>query len=407
MKSYDLITPEGTRDLLFEECKVRKETEDILRDIFTSHGYSEVITPALEFYDVFNNKTRTYSQEKMYKLTDGKGRLLVLRPDSTMPVVRIAATRLKDSAFPLKLFCAQNIYRCNPKMAGRDDEIMQSGIEIIGGEQKRSDIEALSLAAQVLNCCSSGDVRLEIGDIAFYDLIIRQLNISEDEEITVRSLVSSKNTHELTRHLDRILGAERENSKYAEMLLRLPTLFGGAEVFPKAQKLFQGTELEQRLSELKETFDTLCTLQADDRITVDLGLVSMWEYYTGIVFRGYIEEYGQSVISGGRYDTLVGNFTKEDMPAIGFAANVTAIVDAKLRKNAYKKISRADILVYADDNSLIKGMKYCSELISKGYKTEFSSCSAQEEAADYAKAAGIKELHIISSENEETLKIML
>ena len=149
MKSYDLITPEGTRDLLFDECVARKEAEDKLRAVFTAHGYSEVITPALEFYDVFNNKTRSFRQEDMYKLTDGKGRLMVMRPDSTMPIARIVATRLRDGVFPLKLFCSQNIYRCNPKMAGRDDEFMQSGVEIIGGDEKRSDLEALSLAAAV------------------------------------------------------------------------------------------------------------------------------------------------------------------------------------------------------------------------------------------------------------------
>ena len=147
MKSYDLITPEGTRDLLFDECVARKEAEDKLRAVFTAHGYSEVITPALEFYDVFNNKTRSFRQEDMYKLTDGKGRLMVMRPDSTMPIARIVATRLRDGVFPLKLFCSQNIYRCNPKMAGRDDEFMQSGVEIIGGDEKRSDLEALNQAA--------------------------------------------------------------------------------------------------------------------------------------------------------------------------------------------------------------------------------------------------------------------
>ena len=210
MKSYDLITPEGTRDLLFDECVARKEAEDKLRAVFTAHGYSEVITPALEFYDVFNNKTRSFRQEDMYKLTDGKGRLMVMRPDSTMPIARIVATRLRDGVFPLKLFCSQNIYRCNPKMAGRDDEFMQSGVEIIGGDEKRSDLEALSLAAQVLNSCSSDDVRLEIGDNTFYKLLLEKLDI--DDEETVRSLIESKNTPDLTRLSRKTLTAIPKNA---------------------------------------------------------------------------------------------------------------------------------------------------------------------------------------------------
>ncbi|MGN0610878.1 MAG: ATP phosphoribosyltransferase regulatory subunit, partial [Ruminiclostridium sp.] len=306
MKSYDLITPEGTRDLLFDECVARKEAEDKLREIFTAHGYSEVITPALEFYDVFNNKTRSFKQEDMYKLTDGKGRLMVMRPDSTMPIARIVATRLRDGVFPLKLFCSQNIYRCNPKMAGRDDEFMQSGIEIIGGDEKRSDLEALSLAAQVLNSCSSDDVRLEIGDNTFYKLLLEKLDI--DDEETVRSLIESKNTPQLRELIKESVGSAPEKRRYADILLQLPTLFGGAEVFGKAEKLFAGTALADRLSEFRATFDSLRRLETEDRINVDLGLVNKAEYYTGIVFRGYIEEYGQAVLSGGRYDTLIGSF---------------------------------------------------------------------------------------------------
>ena len=89
-----------------------------------------------------------------------------------------------------------------------------------------------------------------------------------------------------------------EKRRYSEILLQLPDLFGGAEVFDKAEKLFAGTALSDRLTELKETFDALRKLEAEDKITVDLGLVNKAEYYTGIVFRGYIEEYGQAVPRG-------------------------------------------------------------------------------------------------------------
>ena len=396
MKSFDLITPEGTRDLLFDECIVRRKEEQKLRDIFTSHGYSEVITPALEFYDVFNMKARSFRQEIMYKLIDSKGRLMVIRPDSTMPIARIVATRLKNEERPLKLFYAQNIYRANPKMAGRDDEITQSGIEIIGGEEKRSDLEALSLAAKVLNSCASSEVRLEIGDNSFYKHLLNKLSLTDDEEI-IRSLIESKNRPELKRYLDNV-GADGE---YARMLLDLSGLFGGEEVFSKAEKLFAGTPLTDRLNHLKKLYDVLCELEDKDRITVDLGLVNKAEYYTGIIFRGYIGEYGQPIISGGRYDTLIGSFGAENQPAVGFAANINAMTNVALKNGEKAKNNNIDVLVFARDGYLSQGIKHCKQLIDSGLKAEFCTCENEEKAKSYATAKNIKKLVIVAENTEE------
>ncbi|MCH5324932.1 MAG: ATP phosphoribosyltransferase regulatory subunit [Eubacterium sp.] len=390
MKSYDLITPEGTRDLLYEECAARRSAEETLRRIFISHGYSEVITPALEFYDVFNNKTRSIRQESMYKLTDEKGRLMSLRPDSTLPIARIVATRLRGSALPLKLFYSQNIYRSNPKMSGRDDEITQSGIEIIGGGKKRSDLEALSLAAQVLDSFDSGEVRLEIGDNGFYKFLIKELGIEDDE--TIRVLIKNKNTPELESVLAEFNGTDKEQA--AKMLLSLPGLFGAGEVFEQAERLFDYPELKSNLAQLKETYDALCKLEPADRITVDLGLVNKADYYTGIIFRGYIEEYGQAVISGGRYDTLIGSFGGEEIAAVGFAANINAIAAALTGKVQTRK---PEVLVFAEEGHLTDGIRYCNDLSKKGHIAEYFDGETFDEAKKYAEQRGITRVDVVGA----------
>jgi len=156
MKKYDFITPEGTRDLLFEECTARREIEGKLMELFRENGYSEVITPFVEFYDVFESAKCHIPVENMYKLTDSKGRIMVIRPDSTLPIIRLAETRLKDEPRPLRLCYNQTIYRVNPKEAGRDDEIAQCGIEKIGGDVGgvEEDDESLSLAVNALELVS-------------------------------------------------------------------------------------------------------------------------------------------------------------------------------------------------------------------------------------------------------------
>ena len=117
-----LITPEGTRDLLFEDCIARRKVESAIKEVLIPRGFAEVITPALEFYDVFCGEHDGIPQEEMYKLTDQKGRLLAVKPDLTMPIARLAATRLKDHPLPLRLYYNQNAYRITPALSGRSDE---------------------------------------------------------------------------------------------------------------------------------------------------------------------------------------------------------------------------------------------------------------------------------------------
>ena len=118
MKNYYLITPEGTQDLLFDECIIRRSVENTIHSIFRKSGYSELITPGLEFFDVFNLNSRHFPQESLYKLVDSKGRLIVLRPDSTTPMARVVATRLKDAPLPLRLYYNQCVYNISPLLTG-------------------------------------------------------------------------------------------------------------------------------------------------------------------------------------------------------------------------------------------------------------------------------------------------
>ena len=396
MKKYDLLTPEGTRDLLFDESVARRTVEEKLRHMFEDYGYSEVITPGLEFYDVFTLKTRYFAQESMYKLSDAKGRLMVLRPDSTMPIARLAATRLKDEMYPLKLFYNQNIFRINPKNSGRDDEITQSGIEIIGGDPKRADMEALNLATEVLKTCAVDDFRLEIGDSAFFKALISKVTKDGDEIEEIRSYIENKNFPELKAALKKY-----PESNETSALEALPGLFGGAEVFDKAEEFLKGSDVRSILHELKQVYTYLSDLGVSDKVTIDLGLVNKANYYTGIVFRGYIQGYGMSVLSGGRYDTLIGDFGL-DLPATGFAVNINAAAKAFLKSNNEPLTNPVQVLVYSDADSPESGFIHCRNLITKGIRAENSLHDSLEEAKEYARRKGIAKIEIVDKNKEIT-----
>ena len=163
-RGYNWIrAPEGVRDRLFAECAERRRLENAMIELFASRGYREVATPGLEYYNLFARTGHPLPEESLYKLTDREGRLLVLRPDLTMPIARIAATRLAGEELPLRLCTVQSVYRMRSSYTGRPGEWRQGGIELIGASGLDADLEVVTLAADCLRTLGIGDFRLEIG----------------------------------------------------------------------------------------------------------------------------------------------------------------------------------------------------------------------------------------------------
>lgn len=390
MRYYDKITPDGTKDLLFGECEQRSQVTKTLKDLFTAQGYRRVMTPALEFYDVFGKSAAKYlPKESMYKLTDHKGRLMVLCPDCTVPVVRLTATRLKGMPMPLRLFYNHNIYRMFPELKGKSTEINQVGIELIGGEKLRSDLEVVELAARCLSTIGNGKYRLELCDIGYFKAIMNSLDVDEDTKEEIRYQIEQKNYASLTDMLGKY-----KDSKAAQALLKLPRLFGGAEVFEKAYELFDENGAKESLDYLKGIYEYLQELGLGDRVIIDLGLVNLAEYYTGIIFRGYFHGIGEQVLSGGRYDQLLHDFGVEEC-SVGFGINV----DLASQKVKTVEENIPEVLVFAPDTKfLAKAVHHRRELEDQGMLTENCVFDTMEEAFDYAKMRGIPKVHLVGDD---------
>ena len=398
MKRYDLITPEGTRDLLFEECLARRMTEDKLTTLFSKFGYSEVVTTGMEFYDVFLGTSRTFQQESIYKLCDSKNRLIALRPDSTIPIARLVATRLKGAQLPLRLYYNQSIYENNASLRGHSDEIVQAGIELIGGENtKRADYEALCTAIEALASFGK-DFRFEIGHIGYFKVLVKRLNIDSRTEEEIRQLINSKNYPALNDMLD-----EMGESEVITALKALPSLFGGEEVFDRAAMLYIDDEIREILDNLKSVYNRLKALGYEDKIIVDLGIVRHTDYYTGIVFKGYLTGIGDSVLKGGRYDKLLGEFG-EDLPAVGFGVNCDAIASYLCKLGEAPQISIPDCIVYGEKGYVVEAMLYGQQLVRDGFTVENSLFDTLEDTKEYALKKGI---HVIYAVNENVQKIKL
>ncbi len=398
MKNYSKITPEGTKDYLAMESRAIRCAEKRLSSVFKSKGYEKVMTPTIEFFDVFNRESSGYNPEDLYSLTDSYGRLLVLRPDSTLPIARLVSTRFQNAGLPLRLYYNQNVFLRQKNLTGRSDEAAQSGIELMGAYGLRADLEVITTAVEAVEKCTSADFKLEIGHAGFFKELCKKLNVSDDTVSEIYDCVESRNFVSLNNILDKI-----GKSDITDCIRNLPRFFGGIEVIEKAKQIDLGNEGQKSLDYLKELYMLLCEAGLSKKIVIDLSLVNRTNYYTGIIFKGYLQGSGISVVSGGRYDSLGAEFGR-DMPSTGFGIETGALANVMLARNELDEEQVPEIIVFGERENIVKALEYSICLRYSGVYCENSTFDTLEETREYAKNKGIKKICIVdNSVREEVL----
>ena len=203
MNRYQISTPEGTRDLLFGPARRLRTVEQRVRQSLESRGYSEVITPAVEFYDVFAQANPTVGQENMLKIIDRSGRICVARPDNTTPIARIAATRLEGAELPVRLYYSQKVFRSVSEGHGHKSEFLQVGAELIGADGLEADLDILTAAFHALEQAESGNFRIELGHAEIYKALIEALGVDAQTAESIRRLIENKSFAALGDKSDR------------------------------------------------------------------------------------------------------------------------------------------------------------------------------------------------------------
>ena len=313
---YAINTPEGTRDRLFAECRDRRQVQTALTQLFQSRGYNQVSTPEVEFYDLFLQSGNPMPQEAMLKIIDRSGKIMVMRPDCTTPIARVAATKLKAVPLPQRLYYDQTVFRSGQEHRGGSSEIAQCGVELIGAAGKRADLEMIATAVDALRAAGLEGFHIELGHVGFFRDLAGRMEMPAETSERMRQLIEGKNFAALGDLLEPYAGQSA-----CAALKRLSRLFGGAEVLDEADRLTCGSGA---LTYLRELYGELCAAGYGGYLRFDLGLVHQIDYYTGVVFRGYVEGAGDAVLSGGRYDKLVESFGRT-APATGFAIDVDAV----------------------------------------------------------------------------------
>ena len=319
--------PEGVSDLIYDEFEKMKAVEESLLSVFRENGYRQIMTPTFEYYDLFADDSIFAGTEDMYKLVDKNGQLMVLRPDATIPIARMAATHYKDSDAQMKLMYVTNVFRTADFRKGEKREFTQAGIEFFGSDCADADAGVIETAISALKKTAGDDMKTEIGDAGYFNGLLEALSVcpgfdSRDVQSEVRKLVESKNIPGL--HL--FAKEHQIPQDIREALLSLPLLFGAPEeTLAKAERLTLNDTMRAAVANVREIYGRI---GEKDCVSIDMGLINTLEYYSGMIFQVYLKKTGVIVGSGGRYDKLMKKFGR-DIPAVGFGLNVNTLMEAQ------------------------------------------------------------------------------
>ena len=345
------VTPRGFKDVLPGEARWREAIVSATRQTLTLWGYAPIETPTLEVLEVLEQGGEITSLP--FRLFDTDNELLVLRPDVTLQVARMVASRLKREDMPLRLRYVERVYREEESLMALSRQITQIGVEAIGLAGAEADAEMILLMADVLQAAGLRDFTIALGTVGVLHELLelcvasgewssersgelsgeRRSEAGSDQRGEDKSSASSESSsaakgaasNERARErngewssamlaafhagnlvaIDTLASADWLDPRYAEVLRKLPTICGKAEAIARVSELVEPLGIVDGLEQLSATYAIIeaCGLAA--RVTVDFSVVSAYDYYTGLVFEAYAPGLGKALGNGGRYDRML------------------------------------------------------------------------------------------------------
>lgn len=365
MEKVLLHTPEGVRDVYGKECAVKLNIENDINNVFNIYGYHNIQTPTFEFFDIFSKEKGSVASKDLYKFFDREGNTLVLRPDMTPSIARLVAKNYMDVRVPIKLCYNANTYINNSELQGKLKEITQLGCELINDDSLEADAEMIALVVDSLKATGLHEFLVEIGQVDFYKGLLQECGLDSEIEQELRTRIENKNNF----GVEEILDENHVKGDLKEAFLKLPELFGSVEVLNLAKQLTDNKLALKAVERLEKLYAILDDYGVSKYISFDLGMISNYNYYTGIIFKAYTYGSGDQIVAGGRYDKLIGQFGKS-AAAIGFAVYMEQILIAvngqRLRENDNYNY---EVIIY-EEAFRKYALGIATDLRSKGIKTE-------------------------------------
>ena len=320
--------PLGMRDTfpqIFEKVEAVRQTG---RSFLRSRGYEFIKTPTVEYFDTVG-KASAISDANLFKLVDSQGNTLVLRPDMTTPIARVATSKLLKEMIPLRLAYFANVFRAQETEGGRPAEFEQMGIELIGDHSVFADVEVIVTAMELLKQFGLKDFKVTIGHAGVLNCILQDYTESVEQEDTLRTLLVQRN---YVGFEEAVISFDLPKTKSDALLQFIDEAMNLKEIqdIEKYVRKNDALEYMQRLAKLLEVADLA------DYVAFDFTLSSHMSYYTGMLFEVFATGSGFPLGNGGRYDGLLNVFGSE-VGATGFSIRVDRLLETLATQTSIKE----------------------------------------------------------------------
>ncbi len=357
--------PKGVADFLPEKADKIGYIESKIRRVFELGGFRRIITPLLEFHDVMALGMGDDLKERTFRFDDRQtGRLLAIPPDVTPQVARIVATRMQGYPLPHRLYYNGRVLRHAEIQSGRNREIFQSGVELIGLDSPEADAEMVAMAVEALRGLGLDDFKVDLGQVEFFRGIMSASGLPLPARRLLQEAIAKKDASAVRT----ILEEEPVADGIKEQIAILPRLFGGREVLAEAARVAGNDRSKRALDNIAQVVDILDIYGVSDYLSIDLGEIRGLDYHTGLTFEGFVGGVGEPVCGGGRYDDLTAKYGFS-APATGFAFNILPLLAALERRPEVEASKTRDFLLFnlKEDRREVLEIAQC--LRRKGFTT--------------------------------------
>ena len=367
-----------------DNLKYDEQAVFLLRSLYSKYGYKQYKMRKFEEYDLYVRNKDFLISDSVITFTDTNGKLMALKPDVTLSIVK----NTKDSDGSVqKVYYDENVYRVS-KGTHSYKEIKQAGLECIGDVDTYCVCEVLSLAVKSLMTISKNCV-VDVSDLAILFALYDYIGLSYEARKRMTSLISDKNTHEMKR-LCEDMSVSAESTALLEELIS----YNGTpdEILPRLKAMAERIGAQAEFSEFESVVSSLDE-ELQSKLRIDFSVVSDINYYNGIVFKGFIDKIPDSVLSGGRYDSLMQSMSRKSK-AIGFAVYIDMLERFNVKE---REFDYAAVLLYSENDG-ISTVKNAAQKLINEYGCVFTAKKLPEKAT-YGKLFELQNGEVILIEN--------
>lgn len=367
-----------------DNLKYDEQAVFLLRSLYSKYGYKQYKMRKFEEYDLYVRNKDFLISDSVITFTDTNGKLMALKPDVTLSIVK----NTKDSDGSIqKVYYDENVYRVS-KGTHSYKEIKQAGLECIGDVDTYCVCEVLSLAVKSLMTISENCV-VDVSDLAILFALYDYIGLSYEARKRMTSLISDKNTHEMKRLCEDMSVSEESTALLEELIS-----YNGTpdEILPRLKAMAERIGAQAEFSEFESVVSSL-DKELQSKLRIDFSVVSDINYYNGIVFKGFIDKIPDSVLSGGRYDSLMQSMSRKSK-AIGFAVYIDMLERFNIKE---REFDYAAVLLYSENDS-ISTVKNAAQRLINEYGCVFTAKKLPEKAT-YGKLFELQNGEVILIEN--------